>query len=59
MVNIRNTVGTTFLIVEHRLEIAMRYTEWCYAMFNGKVIAEGRPKEVLEDARVVEAYLGG
>ncbi|MCX8202733.1 MAG: ABC transporter ATP-binding protein [Nitrososphaeria archaeon] len=59
LVRIKEALGVTFLIVEHRLEIAMKYADWCYAMFNGKVIAEGKPEGVLADAKVIESYLGG
>ncbi|MET1123674.1 MAG: ABC transporter ATP-binding protein [Archaeoglobaceae archaeon] len=47
----------TFLIVEHRLDIVLKYTDYIYVMANGKVIAEGG-EEVIEDPRVVEVYIG-
>jgi branched-chain amino acid transport system ATP-binding protein len=50
--------GITFLIVEHRLDIVMRYVDYVYVMANGKTIAEGKPKDVLENPEVVEVYLG-
>ncbi len=48
----------SFLIVEHRLDIVLKYTDYVYVMANGRVIAEGRGSEVVEDPRVVEVYLG-
>ncbi len=48
----------SFLIVEHRLDIVLKYTDYVYVMANGKVIAEGKGSEVVEDPRVVEVYLG-
>lgn len=59
--HIRNLIenhGKTFLIIEHRLEIAVKYVDYVYAMAYGKVISEGDPDTVLTDARVVESYLG-
>lgn len=50
--------GITFLIVEHRLDIALKYVDYAYAMHLGKVIAEGKPEEVLNDKRVIQSYLG-
>lgn len=47
----------SFLIVEHRLDVVLKYTDYIYVMANGKVVAEGR-EEVFEDPKVVEVYLG-
>ncbi len=51
--------GVTFLIVEHRLEILFDYVDYVYVMHQGRVIAEGKPKEVAENPLVAEVYLGG
>jgi len=61
LTHIRNAVremSLAALLVEHRLDIAMKYADKVYAMFNGKVIAEGAPEEVLSIPDVVESYLG-
>jgi len=51
--------GITFLIVEHRLDIALKYVDYVYAMAGGKVIAEGSGEEVINNPQVVEVYIGG
>ncbi len=56
---IRDTFNVTFLIIEHRLDIALKYVDYVYAMAQGRVIAEGKPDEVVNNPAVVEAYLGG
>jgi len=58
IIRLRDESGVSFLIVEHRLDIAMKYVDHMTAMALGKVIASGDPDEVVGDARVVEAYLG-
>jgi len=56
---IRDRFDVTFLIIEHRLDIALKYVDYVYAMARGKVIAEGRPDEVVNNPAVIEAYIGG
>jgi branched-chain amino acid transport system ATP-binding protein len=56
--NIRDSLNVTFLFIEHRLDIAMQYADFVYAMARGKIIAQGTPDEVLNDANVIESYLG-
>ncbi len=51
-------VGTTFLIIEHRLDIALKYADRVFVMGEGEMIAEGGPDEILDDDRVLRSYLG-
>ncbi|RLI77712.1 ABC transporter ATP-binding protein [Archaeoglobales archaeon] len=50
--------GITFLIVEHRLDIVLKYIDHIYVMANGRVIAEGDADEILNNREVIEVYLG-
>ena len=58
ILKLRDELGVTFLIVEHRLEIALSYVDFVTAMAFGKVIAAGAPEAVLADKQVVDSYLG-
>ena len=59
LVSSRDAMGVTFLIVEHRLDIALSYVDHAIAMAYGKIIASGPSNSVITDPVVVEAYLGG
>ena len=59
LLKLRDELGLTFFIVEHRLEVALGYVDRIIAMAYGKVLTSGDADKVLSDARVIEAYLGG
>ncbi len=54
----RKTHGTTFFIIEHRLEILFNYVDLVFVMHRGELIASGKPDEVMQDKRVIDSYLG-
>ncbi len=56
--NIRNE-GTTFLVIEHNMDIVMNFCEEIYVLTKGKVVAKGSPSDIQENRKVIDAYLGG
>jgi len=58
VLRLRDELGITFLVIEHRLEVAAQYADHVFAMDRGKLITEGTAEEVFEDPRVIASYLG-
>ena len=54
----RHEQGQTFLLVSHDMPIVVELCGRSVCMNAGRVIAVGPTREVLQDAAVVEAYLG-
>ena len=49
---------TTFVIVEHDMDVVFSLAEWIVVMNRGRVLAEGTPAEIREHREVREVYLG-
>ena len=55
--NIRNE-GTTILLVEQNANAALHHSDRAYVMETGQIVMEGDSKELAQDPKVKEAYLG-
>ncbi|MDQ1569090.1 MAG: hypothetical protein QOF96_3970, partial [Actinomycetota bacterium] len=55
---VRFETGCSILIIEHDMPLISAVSDELIALDQGRFVTRGRPAEVLEDARVVESYLG-
>jgi branched-chain amino acid transport system ATP-binding protein len=49
---------TTFVIVEHDMDVVFALAEWIVVMNRGQVLADGPPAEIRQNRAVREVYLG-
>ena len=54
-----NRAGIALLIVEHNVEFIMALCRRVIVLDAGRLLAEGPPAIIRDDARVLEAYMGG
>jgi branched-chain amino acid transport system ATP-binding protein len=58
LLDIRDSLGRTILLIEHNVPLVLGVADELYVMDTGRVIADGEPAEVVTRPEVVTAYLG-
>jgi branched-chain amino acid transport system ATP-binding protein len=55
----RDERNVTVLLIEHHMDVIVGISDRMMAIASGKMVAVGSPSEVMNDERVITAYLGG
>ncbi len=51
-------IGLTILLVEQNVHQTLKIADYCYIIENGRIVQQGNGKELEQDPKIREAYLG-
>ncbi|AGK52614.1 ABC transporter ATP-binding protein [Bacillus sp. 1NLA3E] len=56
---IKQTGNRTIVLIEHKIDMIMELSDSIMVLFNGRLLADGTPKDIMANETVQSAYLGG
>jgi branched-chain amino acid transport system ATP-binding protein len=56
---IKEQGNRTILLIEHKIDMILDLSDRIMVLFNGRLLADGKPEEIIENELVQSAYLGG
>jgi neutral amino acid transport system ATP-binding protein len=58
LIKVNKEYGITLLVIEHNMKVIMSLAQNIFCLAHGKMLANGKPNEIKNDKRVIDAYLG-
>jgi len=58
LIKINDKYKITLFVIEHNMRVVMNLAQHVFCMAHGKMLADGKPDEIKNDKRVIDAYLG-
>ncbi|MGH2749970.1 MAG: ABC transporter ATP-binding protein [Actinomycetota bacterium] len=59
LLELRKTLNITILMIEHHVPLVVGVCDYVYVLNFGRLLTEGKPKDVQNHPEVIAAYLGG
>ena len=58
LIKINDKYIITLFVIEHNMRVVMNLAQHVYCMAHGKLLANGKPEEIKNNKKVIDAYLG-
>lgn len=56
---IKDQGNRTIILIEHKMDMILDLSDSVMVLFNGRLLADGTPEEIMQNETVQSAYLGG
>ena len=56
---LKETGDRTILLIEHKMDMILDLSDSVMVLYNGTLLADGTPEEIMKNETVQSAYLGG